>query len=177
MKYPGAIHIVTTNRLQGEAINPSHWPIWKEMGSNPILMATLGGVWDEKRALEKLESNISHWNKHGFGQWMFFDKENHDFVGRCGLRYMEVEGAMEAELGYSVMPQHWRNGYATEMGNIALEVGFIILKLENIVAFTTTTNIASQKTMQKLGFVYEKNMMRESLEHVLYRINLTQHRN
>lgn len=163
------IHIITTKRLRGEALNESHWPIWKAMGANPILMETLGGAWHEIKAREKFLFNLAHWDTNGFGQWMFFSKENNDFIGRCGLRYMEIDDKLVVELGYSVLPQHWRKGYATEMGARALEIGINILNLESVVAFTQISNIASQKTMWKLGFQFEKQIMHAMMEHVLYR--------
>ena len=36
------------------------------------LMATLGGVWTEEQAREKLLWNCDQWARHGHGQWLFF---------------------------------------------------------------------------------------------------------
>lgn len=161
---------ITTPRLVGEAMNYPHLQLWVEMGANQEMTATLGGPWDEKKALEKLEYNIDHWTTFGYGQWFFFNKDTHELIGRCGIRAMDVDGFQEVELGYSVMPQYWKQGYATEMGTKAIELGFDVLKLNSIVAFTLPTNLASIKTMQKLGFVFEKSILRETKEHVLYRL-------
>ncbi len=166
---------IKTERLCGEAMNPSHLSYWIDMGVNVDLTRTLGGPWDEKKALEKLQYNINHWNTYGYGQWFFFNNDTHELIGRCGIRNMKVDGNMEVELGYSVLPQHWKKGYATEMGTNVLEIGFLILNITNIVAFTITNNIASEKTMQKLGFVYEKKIVHESQEHVLYRLMNNKH--
>ena len=161
--------IICTSRLFGETIDSSHWPFWKKMGANSVLMANIGGTWDETTALKKLRWNIDHWQRNGFGQWMFFDKTNCEFIGRCGLRKMEVDGKMEIELGYSVIPTFWRQGYASEMAMKAVEIGFGKLNFPNVVAFTTYNNIASQKTIQKLGFEFETEFNKNSIEHLLYR--------
>lgn len=163
------IQKIETERLTGEAVNLGHWPIWKAMGANAELMATLGGTWDESTAFEKLEYNINAWDSFGFGQWMFFDKVTNEFIGRCGIRNMLVDGILESELGYSVMPHFWRQGYATEMATKVLDIGFNVLNLNRIVAFTLKTNIASIRTMQRLGFEFEKEILRGSQEHVLYK--------
>jgi ribosomal-protein-alanine N-acetyltransferase len=101
---------------------------------------------------------------------MFFNKSTHEFIGRCGIRNMEFDGNMELEMGYNVMPQFWKNAYATEMGTKILDIAFHPLNKESVVAFTQKTNLASEKTMQKLGFKFEKDIIWASLEHVLYRI-------
>ncbi|BAY22030.1 hypothetical protein NIES2100_17930 [Calothrix sp. NIES-2100] len=36
-----------------------------------------------------------------------------------------------------------------------------------------TTNLASQRVMQKLGFQYERDMMYANLPHVFYRLKVT----
>jgi len=163
------IETINTLRLYGEAINETHWAVWRDMGTNPILMKTLGGIWDEPIALEKFTKNIMFWEEDEIGLWMFFSKENNQFIGRCGLRPIKLENRTETELSYAVVPQFWRQGFASEMAIEALNVGINHLNLRSIIAFTLPTNYPSIRTMQRLGFVYEKNIIHESLEHVLHR--------
>ncbi|WP_225815480.1 GNAT family N-acetyltransferase [Photorhabdus antumapuensis] len=68
--------------------------------------------------------------------------------------------------------------YANEAARKALDFAFTQLKLEEIVAFTTISNLRSQKVMERLGMVKDENtFLHPSLpnghplhEHVLYRI-------
>jgi hypothetical protein len=62
------IQNITSDRLFGEAMNSSHLPLWIEMGASKLLTAAIGGTWDEKKALEKLNYNIDHWKSYGYGQ-------------------------------------------------------------------------------------------------------------
>ena len=69
------IKYITTDRLFGESMNSSHLPLWIEMRANKFLTVPIGGIWNEIKASEKLNYNIAHWQTHGYGQWMFFNKK------------------------------------------------------------------------------------------------------
>ena len=46
-------------------------------------------------------------------------------------------------------------GYAPEGGRAALDYGFDVLGLDEIVSFTTVANLRSQRVMQKLGMTHD----------------------
>jgi RimJ/RimL family protein N-acetyltransferase len=160
---------VETPRLRGERVTSGHWDVWRRMGADTRLMATLGGVWSEAQAREKLEWNCRHWEQSGHGQWLFFLKDGACFVGRCGIRMMTVNAKEEVELGYSVMPDLWGQGFATEMGATALHVAFEQFGYPSVVAFTLVNNGPSERVMRKLGFSFEDHIIHAGHPHVLYR--------
>ena len=164
------IGLVETERMWGERLASWHWETWRAMGSDPAVMATLGGVWSEETARTKLDWNIRQWEENGHGLWLFFLKDKGEFVGRCGIRRMTVNGALESELGYTVVPRLWGRGLAPEMGAKALDVAFGAFKYPSIVAFTLTTNKRSERVMQKLGFAFEARIEHSGQPHVLYRL-------
>jgi ribosomal-protein-alanine N-acetyltransferase len=165
-----SLDTVETDRLRGERIHPCHWNIWRSMGANGTLMATLGGTWTEEQAREKLLWNCDQWARHGHGQWIFFLKEEGALVGRGGIRRMVVNEKEEVELGYAVLPERWGMGFAPEMGTKALAVAFDIFHYPSVVAFTLLDNRRSERVMQKLGFSFEAKIIHAGLPHVLYRL-------
>jgi len=161
--------IVETTRLRGERLAFRHWNIWQRMGADARLMASLGGIWTEGQAREKLELNCHHWEENGHGQWLFFMKDSSGFVGRCGIRKMIVNAKEEVELGYSVIPELWGHGFATEMGVTALHVAFGQFRYPSVVAFALMNNRPSERVMRKLGFSFEGHIIHAGQPHVLYR--------
>lgn len=161
---------VETSRLCGERLTLQHWDYWLRMGTDPRLMASLGGVWTEAQAREKLEWNMRQWEQNGHGQWLFFLKDSECVIGRCGVRKMVVNAKEEVELGYAVMPECWGQGFATEMGAKALQVAFEQLRCPNVVAFTLLDNRPSERVMQKLGFRFEDRIVHAGHPHALYRL-------
>lgn len=155
-------------RLAAEPIDIGHLRELCRMHRNETVMATLGGLRSEDETAQFLASSIAHWRTHGFGLWVWRDKANGAFVGRAGIRRITLGEKPEIELAYALMADYWGRGLATEIGRVLLERARG-LGLGNVVAFTLTTNLASQRVMQKLGMRYEREISHFELPHALYR--------
>jgi RimJ/RimL family protein N-acetyltransferase len=165
-----SIHTFCTDRLLAERLRLGGLDELCRMHHDPRVMATLGGVRSDDQTQQFLHDNLQHWERHGYGLWMFRAKTDGQFVGRGGLRNVHVGGSDEVELAYALMATFWGRGLATEMAEAILTVAFTHLDLPNIVAFTLVTNRASRRVMEKVGCTFERNIIHASLPHVLYRI-------
>jgi [ribosomal protein S5]-alanine N-acetyltransferase len=163
------IELIETYRLRGERIREHHWQLWLNMGSNLTVMATLGGIWSQEKAQNKLQWNCEQWKEHGHGQWMFFDKATGTFVGRGGIRKVIVLNKEEVELGYALMPEFWGQGLAVEIGRKAVSIAFDRFSYPSTVGYTLANNKRSERVLQKTGFSFEGNIMHANQPHVLYR--------
>lgn len=118
---------------------------------------------------QSLSSMLRHWEQHGFGVWLLRDRTTGSAVGRGGLQHTIVDGRDEVEVGWTIVPERWREGLATEMAHAAVRAAFEDLKLPEIVAFTLPANVASRRVMEKSGFTFEREIVHAALPHVLYR--------
>ena len=59
------------------------------------------------------------------------------------------------EVGWRFRRSAWGNGYATEAARAALDYGFNVAGLEEIVSLTTRTNERSQAVMRRLGLTHD----------------------
>lgn len=166
------IETFTTHRLLAQRLQFQHLNELDRMHQDSQVMATLGGIRSDEETRLFILNNLHHWQQYGFGLWIFRDKVNNQFVGRAGLRNTNVEGMNEVELAYALMPKFWGKGLATEMGEQILKIGFELLNLHEIICFTLTSNEASQRVMEKLGFKYECEIIHASLPHLLYRLTV-----
>jgi RimJ/RimL family protein N-acetyltransferase len=164
------VELIETDRLRGERIQESHWQFWYEIGSNPTVMANLGGVWSQEKAQKKLLWNCEQWNEYGHGQWIFFGKLTETFVGRGGIRKVLLTDQEEVELGYSLMPEFWSKGLAAEIRKKGVSIAFEQFSYPSVVGYTLVDNKRSQRVLQKLGFSFEKNIMHADHLHVVYRV-------
>ena len=133
-------------------------------------MATLGGVRSDEETRQMLAAYLEHWQRHGFGLWMFFSKHDGKFVGRGGVRHIEIDSRDEVEVAYALMPKFWNQGLATEIAAASVRIAFQQLDLAELVCFTLPTNTASRRVMEKCGFQFERGFIWKSLPHVLYRL-------
>ncbi len=71
---------------------------------------------------------------------------------------------------YAVMPAFWHQGYGMEMARACVEDAFSRLSLTELICFTLHENKASLRIIEKLGFIYEKEITHAGLPHVFYRL-------
>ncbi|WP_095145434.1 MULTISPECIES: GNAT family N-acetyltransferase [unclassified Pseudomonas] len=126
-----------------------------------------------------------HFAEHGFGLWALERKDTGAFIGFTGLGVVGFEASFTpaTEIGWRLAREHWGLGYASEAAWTALRCGFDRLPLDEVVAFTTETNLPSQKVMQAIGMQHDPagDFEHPRLEpdhplrrHVLYRISREQ---
>lgn len=121
----------------------------------------------------------------GFGLWAVEVRETGQFIGFTGLSVPSFEAHFmpAVEIGWRLAKDAWGKGYATEAALASLEFGFGPAGLDEIVSFTATTNLPSQRVMQRIGMTHDEagDFDHPRLEpghrlerHVLYRITRAQ---
>ena len=80
------------------------------------------------------------------------------FAGFTGLAIPGFEAPFMpcVEAGWRLRREYWGRGIAYRGALQALEYGFGILKLPEIVSFTAEVNAPSQRLMERLGFVHDR---------------------
>jgi RimJ/RimL family protein N-acetyltransferase len=75
-----------------------------------------------------------------------------EFIGFTGLGTVDEEMPFTGvELGWRLARPAWGHGYATEAALAALEYGFDIMGLPEIVAVTMARNLRSRAVMRRIG--------------------------
>ena len=96
--------------------------------------------------------------KNELGRWAMQKKDNMEFIGWCGLKYLPEKD--EIDLGYRLLKKEWGKGFASEAAQHTLEYGFNKLNLPLITGKAHKENIASLKILEKLGM----NFIGEEIE-------------
>lgn len=95
----------------------------------------------------------AHFEQHGFGLWAVEIVGVAPFAGFIGLSTPRFEADFTpcVEIGWRLAAEHWGQGYATEGARAALRFGNEAAGLAEIVSFTATENVRSQRVMQRIG--------------------------
>ena len=157
--------------MRGEPIGPQHREGLIALLGDPRVGATLGGVATPADVDAQIARMTRHWEDHGFGWYAFLDRGSGALVARGGPQATHVAGRDEVEIGWTVDPDRWGQGLATELGAASVAHAFGPLGLAEVVSFTLTDNRASRRVMEKLGFAYEGETEYAGLPHVLYRLS------
>jgi ribosomal-protein-alanine N-acetyltransferase len=92
--------------------------------------------------------------------WSVLERSSGQFIGLCGLTEKEIEGQMESDLGYFLLPSFWGQGYAIEAARKVVQYAFSELQLESVVAVIDPINAASKSVALKLSMALERETLR-----------------
>jgi RimJ/RimL family protein N-acetyltransferase len=134
-----------------------HWP------------GALGGGRTREQVRERLRIQAAQCARDGYTLWMWRELSSGELVGQIGLQPADVEGERVVEVGWSIAPERWGEGFATEAARVSLEWGFERAGLREIVSFAMVENAPSLRVMEKLGMTYERVFPRAGVPHALYR--------
>jgi len=92
--------------------------------------------------------------------WSIVEPSSGQLVGLCALLDKEIDGQIETELGYFLLPAHWGRGYATEAARPVVEHALSELGLESLVAIIHPENAPSVGVARKLGMEFDRQLLR-----------------
>ncbi|MGE1104959.1 GNAT family N-acetyltransferase [Bacillus wiedmannii] len=113
--------------------------------------------WFEKVSIQEVEENLQG-NRVPSSQFLSFEKG--ELIGFVNIRHrLNQELLLESgHIGYSVHPNKRRQGYATKQLQLALDEAQK-LGLQKVLITCDKVNIASAKTIQKVGGMLEDEVV------------------
>jgi RimJ/RimL family protein N-acetyltransferase len=94
------------------------------------------------------------YEQFGFGLWLVERKSDGASLGMCGL--IKRDTLDDIDIGFALLPEFWRHGYAYEAAAATLAHARDALGLSRVVAITSEDNDASGSLLEKLGFEFEQ---------------------
>lgn len=101
-----------------------------------------------------VENNLQSFREHQGIAWVICDKKSGVFMGDFSFWRIDKKNH-RAEIGYTLLPDYWGNGYMQEAMTVLLDFGFRKLNLHSIEANINPDNENSRKLLLKLGFKKE----------------------
>jgi ribosomal-protein-alanine N-acetyltransferase len=149
--------MIETQRLLLRSFSIDDLDAFAALNADPDVMRYIGDGRPQSMEQTQIRLNavLDHWKQHGFGLFTAIEKSSGEFVGFCGLKYLDTSS--EIEVGYRLAKKFWGFGLATEAARVSLRYGFETLRLDRIVAVVQPENGASCRVIEKIGLRYVKN--------------------
>ena len=171
-----------TERLIIREWEPGDYEPYSRILMDPEVRRFYFDVPDRAQSDATVDRFIEFYNRDGFGFLPVIRKSDGTLLGDVGIIPvgMPLRGNPPVEIGWLLGKEYWGQGYAPEAAQAWLDHAFNSLNLPEVVAWTTVTNLPSQRVMQKLGmstspednFIHPKAPPGHPLApHVLYRIS------
>ena len=146
---------IESDRLIYRHLEPQDKISWQAFFvNNPCLHFV--GITEPKSPEEEADiwhdRQIKRYEETGVGILAAIEKETNRLIGNVGLIWREnVLGEQVYEIGYSVLPEEWRKGYATEMAS-ALRMYFEQHKIaKKVISIIHVDNTGSQRVATHNG--------------------------
>jgi len=104
------------------------------------------------------------------GGWIQFAialKDTDELIGDLGC-YIKEDDIRQARIGFTIAAKHWRKGYMSEVTPCLLEYLFEDMDIHRVVADCDVDNVASYRTLEKLGFRREAHFVESYLVNGVY---------
>ena len=96
--------------------------------------------------------NIESYKTYGYRRYAVRYKSNRKLIGMCGF----LKDELGIDFGYRYSRDTWGQGIGTEAAQAVIKYGLTKVALRSIVAAVLPENIASEKILIKLGFLFEE---------------------
>ena len=147
-----------TERILFRKIKASDYNDWLEFHKNPI--TSLHWVSDlkspEDACQDWYEKQFYRYKNNLGGMNALIEKETGKLIGHCGLLVQTVDEITELEIGYSLLPDFWNKGFATESAKKCKDFAFENNFSESLISIISLTNKPSESVAIKNGMTVDK---------------------
>ena len=156
------IPVIETERLILRGPIPADADVWATFITDPDFMRYVPRSKVTRTPQERAERTISAYQRRWESKplsamgWAITRKADGQFIGLCGIE--ELSGTNDGELDYYLGKPYWGQGYTTEAARAMVRFAFENTTWDRIVAAIVPANIASNRVLDHLGFVYEKHV-------------------
>ncbi len=171
-----------TERLRLRRWHESDREPFAELNADPVVMEYFTSTRTRVESDDLIDRIEAHFDQTGFGLWAVDVVASSEFAGYVGLwpPNFDAHFIPAVEVGWRLARRFWGQGFAPEAARAAVADGFQRLELDEIVSFTSATNLKSRRVMEKIGmtrdpsddFEHPNVPAGDPLKpHVLYRIS------
>ena len=162
-----------SERLYFRKVAPEDFEDWLPFYLNPQSTQFWDGLPKEPKEAcrQQFDRIFERYQDEPGGMNALIHKTTSELIGLCGLLVQQVDDQQELEIGYSILPKFWLQGFAFEAAqkckNFAFENGFT----DSLISIIHVDNIPSQKVALKNGMYLEKTTTYKENPVHIFRVN------
>ena len=143
-----------SDRLNFRLLKENDFNTWLNFFENKSVASFLG--MDPNKSANELctfwfEKVFNRYKNDLGGMNVLIDNSTGEFIGQCGLLVQDLEEQNRLEIGYSILPKFWGQGYAAEAAIKCKAFAFNHNYSDNLISIIHPDNIGSEKVALKNG--------------------------
>lgn len=147
-----------TKRLLFRKVSPSDFNAWLPFHHDPKSSHFWKGLPEdpETACQQQFERIFERYEKNLGGMNALILKTSGNLIGLYGLLVQTIDGIDELEIGYSILPQYWQKGFATEAAKKCKVFAFENSLAGSLISIIQVDNLPSQKVALSNGMFLDK---------------------
>jgi [ribosomal protein S5]-alanine N-acetyltransferase len=153
------VKILETERLILREAGPADAAFVLDLLNQPSFIKYIAdrGVRTLEQAREYIATRfINSYEKHGYGLYAMEIIGSLTPIGLCG--FVNRETLPHPDIGFALLPQFEKQGYAFEAASAMLDHGKNSLEFERVLAITSLDNESSGRLLEKIGLRFEREI-------------------
>ena len=150
-----------TERLKFRLLKSEDFDIWVDLfkAKNIAKYLDLDQKLSESELCKIWFDKVFHRYENDLGGMnVLIDKKTNRLVGQSGVLIQTIENIERLEIVYSILPEFWNQGFASESAikckNYAFENDFA----HSLISMVHIDNLSSEKVALKNGMIFEKKL-------------------
>lgn len=149
-----------TERTKLVKYNSTDFESFCDVICNDEVMRNISGKGDSRPVAREKFDNLLKTNMENdhYGFYKVILKKGESVIGFAKMVPFEED---KIEIGYALLPDHWRKGYTTEMIKVMVSNCLQYFRNKKIIALVNDDNLGSLKALKNQQFnIYKKNLFK-----------------
>jgi RimJ/RimL family protein N-acetyltransferase len=156
------IPILTTRQLVLRGLCAADWDAYAALSADSRVRDWLGGkLLSREESWTQMALFLGQWALRGYG--IFAVECGGRLAGRVGL--LHLMGWQEPELAWTLAPDFWGQGLATEAAATVRDWAFASFGFGRLVSYILPSNARSRRVAEKLGAARTETILRAGMPH------------
>lgn len=160
MTSPIRVKILETERLLLREVEPADADFILDLLNQLSFKKYIGdrGVRTVEQARQYIATRFTNsYQENGFGLYLIELRTDRTPIGICGfVKRRELD---DPDIGFALLPQFERKGYAYEAADAVMRYGRETLGLLRVLAITTLDNESSGRLLEKIGLSFKQEIV------------------
>lgn len=163
---------LSTERLQLRTLTKDDLEHFRDLETDEKVMRYLGGITrDPDDTAAYLEKQLNSYADEGIGLFAVFLASSSNFIGRAGIQPWTIDDKKPWEIGYTLKPEYWGSGYATELASFFRDWALQKNPGIALVSIIHPENHGSISVASKIGMRFNRYIDFKGRKLSVYRLN------
>lgn len=126
-----------------------------------LMLLGWGKIYNDAEVEGWINKILQQYDKYGYSYFIVEDSSNEKLIGIAGIIKTTIDSVVLDEIAYIVKKEFQGLSYGTKIVQELINLSFDKYNFQQIIVQFVSENVASQKVLEKNGFIYDFSYQRD----------------